>query len=126
MNVALLSFPLEPQLGYAHHQYGKQSLFLETSNIIKHREPPREEAICGRQGESKVRSHGQHQWLFLGFVGSRVVVLLLFFLTLCKTHSLEKAGFTQLAEGSLLFKLPNYKLRHINSSQPPRGGIIDH
>lgn len=126
MNVALLSFSLEVQPEHSRHRYGKQPLFLETGHIIKHREPPREEAICSRQGESKARSRGQREWLFLGFVGSRVVALLLFFLTLCKTRSLEKAGFTQLAEGSLLFKLPNYKLRHINSSQPPCGGIIDH
>ena len=126
MNVVLLSFSLEPQLGYSHHRYRKQPLFLETSHIIKRREPPRKEAIYSRQGESKARSHGQREWLFLGFVGSHVVALLLLFLTLCKTHSLEKAGFAQLAEGSQLFKLPNYKLRHINSSQPPCGGIIDH
>lgn len=54
------------------------------------------------------------------------VCLAAFFpLSLCRTHSLEKAGFTQLAEGSVLFKLPNYTLRHINSSEPPCRGIRD-
>lgn len=86
MNVVLLSFSLEPQLGYSHHRYGKQPLFLETSHIIKHRKPPRKEAICSRQGESKARSHGQHEWLFLGFVGSCVVALLLFSLR-CVKHT---------------------------------------
>lgn len=53
-------------------------------------------------------------------------LLCCFFSLRCVKHSLEKAGFTQLAKGSPLLKLPNYKLRHINSSQSPCGGIIDH
>jgi len=63
---------------------------------------------------------------FLALLETMWLLCCFFFLTLCKTHSLEKAGFTWLSEGSLLFKLPNYKLRHINSSQLPCGGITDH
>lgn len=79
-----------------------------------------------RQGEKEAKGHRQCEQLFLGFVGSCVFSLLLFYLALHKACSLEKAGFTQRAEGAQLFKLPNYKLRHTDSSQPPRAGIMHH
>ena len=86
MNVVLLSFSLEPQLEYSHHRYGKQPLFLETSHIIKRREPPREEAIYSRQGESKVRSHGQLSGCFLALL--EAVWLLCCFCSLrCVKHT---------------------------------------
>lgn len=80
MNIVLLSFSLGPQLGYSHQKYGKEPLFLETN---QHREPPRREVVCRREQ----RSHGQHEWLFLGFIGSCVFVLLLFFPFHCEEHS---------------------------------------
>lgn len=91
MIVVLLYFSLGPQLGYSNHQYGKQPLFLKqasTGNLLGERL---------FVAESK-EAMGSISGCFLALLEA-VCLFCCFFppFSLCRTHSLQKAGFTQLS-----------------------------